>query len=451
MPAQRVGKYEIDKTIGRGSFSKVKIGIDTTTGTYVAVKVVDMHKVAAEGLEEQLKREIAVCKSLKHPNLVATMDVFQTENNVFLVMELVKGGELFDKIVSAKRFNEDTARKYFQQLIKGVSYCHKMNIAHRDLKPENLLVTDDDQLKVTDFGLSRLYEQGVKKQMFTTICGTPHYLAPEVLSGSYDGKKADVWACGIILYVMLAGAHPFDDRTVNGLFHKINNLQYIHPRYFSKDVSDLIHKILVVDPDKRATTDQIKNHPWFKIGFKDDNHEELQLRNESNSNAPLETVVAEKKNKMAVRTEKIEPKLNAFDITSKLMAGLMSPLVRTPKMSPQLMRRILKFMAEGSPDSVVDSTLKLLQEKNANVRRKDENIKAKIKIVGGVLDFNINIVPTMEFGLVMLEMVRLGGDTLAFQQLYREFRSKLSTEKDTKDTDDVKTSNYSSDDEADVL
>jgi serine/threonine protein kinase len=137
-------------------------------------------------------------------------------------MELITGGELFDKIVSVKRFDEKTARRYFQQLIDGIAYCHTNKIAHRDLKPENLLLDNHDQLKISDFGLSGIMQ--TTTVMLSTICGTPHYVAPEVLTGNYNGMIADIWSCGIILFVMISGCHPFDGDTVQELFKRIENL-----------------------------------------------------------------------------------------------------------------------------------------------------------------------------------------------------------------------------------
>ena len=172
---KRVGKYELFEKLGEGNFSKVKRAIDTETQIQYAIKIVDISSVAKEGMEKQVRNEISVLKQIKHPNVVQLKEVLKSANNIYIVMELITGGELFDKIVAARKFTEDVARRYFQQLIDGIAYCHANRIAHRDLKPENLLLDSHDNLKITDFGLSGMMKQGV---MLETICGTPHYVAP---------------------------------------------------------------------------------------------------------------------------------------------------------------------------------------------------------------------------------------------------------------------------------
>jgi len=267
---KKIGKYELGKTLGSGNFSKVKLGVDPETKEQVAVKIIEKEQLVKERMEEQLRREIAVMKQLKHSNIVQLKEVMQTANHIYLVLELVTGGELFDKIVQAKRFDEPTARRYFHQLIMGIFYCHQQGIAHRDLKPENLLLDGNDVLKITDFGLSNLQRVGPNGAgtLLQTVCGTPNYVAPEVLAEKgYNGIFADCWSCGVVLFVMLAGYLPFDDPNMNALFNKIERGDYRMARHFSDPVKDLIGKLLTVDPSKRLTTDGIIAHPWFQIGF----------------------------------------------------------------------------------------------------------------------------------------------------------------------------------------
>jgi len=264
---RRVGKYELRETLGRGNFSKVKRGIHIDTREVVAVKIVNIQSLEKQGMEKQVKREISVLKSMKHSNIVQMKEVLKSTNHIYIVMEIVTGGELFDKIVAAKKFDEEIARKYFRQLIDGIAYCHQNNIAHRDLKPENLLLDSSDDLKISDFGLSGILSSN--NTMLSTICGTPHYVAPEVLSGKYEGKKADIWSCGIILFVMLSGCHPFDGDTVNDLFKRIENLEFKYPSYFSPSVRALLDKIIVVDPEQRAKMKDIQEDEWFREGLDD--------------------------------------------------------------------------------------------------------------------------------------------------------------------------------------
>jgi len=257
---KKIGKYELGKTLGTGNFSKVKVGTDTETGETWAIKIIDKEQLAKERMEEQLKREIAVMKMLKQPNIVQLKEVMQTANHIYLVLELVTGGELFDKIVAAKRFDETTARKYFHQLVSGVHYCHSQGIAHRDLKPENLLLDANDTLKISDFGLSNLQRGGADGQgtLLQTVCGTPNYVAPEVLKErGYNGITADIWSCGVVLFVMLAGYLPFDDPNMNALFNKIERGEYRMARHFTEPAKDLIAKMMTVDP--------LKRFPWMVL------------------------------------------------------------------------------------------------------------------------------------------------------------------------------------------
>jgi 5'-AMP-activated protein kinase catalytic alpha subunit len=262
---KKIGRYTLGRTLGSGNFSKVRAAfVSDHPEIAYAIKIVDKEKLIKEKLEEQFKREVVVLKCLRHPNVVMMEEVMQTSQAMYLVLELVTGGELLQEIQAAGRLSEDVARKYFQQLIMGVRYCHQLGIAHRDLKPENLLLDGQGNLKISDFGLSNVQKGG----MMQTLCGTPSYVAPEVLrEQGYNGCIADIWSCGIILYVMLAGYLPFDDPNLNSLFNKIEQGAFEMDRCFSDPASDLIRKILQNDPLKRYTLDQIIAHPWFQVGF----------------------------------------------------------------------------------------------------------------------------------------------------------------------------------------
>ncbi|EPY30101.1 serine/threonine kinase [Angomonas deanei] len=215
-------------------------------------------------MEDQMLREVAIMNTLRHPNVVLLNEVLQSSNHYYLVLELVTGGELFDKILEAKRFDESTARGYFHQLIAGLFFCHEHGFAHRDLKPENLLLDSKGVLKISDFGLSNL-QQDILLQ---TVCGTPNYVAPEVLmERGYNGLAADLWSCGVVLYVMLAGRLPFEDRNMNVLLGKIERGEYQMIRHISDPAKDLISRMLTVDPRSRISMDEVIAHPWFAQGW----------------------------------------------------------------------------------------------------------------------------------------------------------------------------------------
>lgn len=223
-------------------FFRVKYAINIETHEKVAIKILDKEKIQARNMGAQIKKEITIMKMVNHHHVVSVKDVFATTTKIFIVLEFVGGGELFDKIANEGKLSEEVARYYFRQLITGLEHCHSQNICHRDLKPENLLLDSDGNLKISDFGFSTLNigdadgNGSNRAELLHTTCGTPNYVAPEVLGrDGYDGKKADVWSIGVILYVLLAGYLPFDENTMAALFHKIRNSEYQFPDWFSED------------------------------------------------------------------------------------------------------------------------------------------------------------------------------------------------------------------------
>nr|GMD09689.1 CBL-interacting serine/threonine-protein kinase 23-like [Ipomoea batatas] len=245
----RVGRYELGRTLGEGSFAKVKFARNVETGENVAIKILDKEKVLKHKMIGQIKREIATMKLIRHPNVIRLYEVMASKTKIYIVMEFVTGGELFDKIASKGRLKEDEARKYFQQLINAVDYCHSRGVCHRDLKPENLLLDASGVLKVSDFGLSALPQQVREDGLLHTKCGTPNYVAPEVINNKgYDGVKADLWSCGVILYVFMAGYLPFEESNLMALYKKILKADFTCPPWFSTSAKKLIKKILDPNP-----------------------------------------------------------------------------------------------------------------------------------------------------------------------------------------------------------
>ncbi|XP_054821861.1 serine/threonine-protein kinase SAPK2-like [Prosopis cineraria] len=258
-------RYDIIKDIGSGNFGVAKLVREKRSGDLYAIKFIER----GTKIDEHVQREIINHRSLKHPNIIRFKEVLLTPTHLAIVMEYAAGGELFERICNAGRFSEDEARYFFQQLISGVSYCHSMEICHRDLKLENTLLDGSaaPRLKVCDFGYSK--SSVLHSQPKSTV-GTPAYIAPEVLSRrEYDGKVADVWSCGVTLYVMLVGAYPFEDHEDPKNFRKtlqrILSVHYSVPDYvrISKECKHLLSRIFVADPEKRITIPEIKMHPWF--------------------------------------------------------------------------------------------------------------------------------------------------------------------------------------------
>ncbi len=173
-------------------------------------------------MDQKIRREIKILKLFRHPHIIRLYEVIETPTDIFLVMEYVDGGELFEYIVQRGRLLETEARKFFQQIISGIEYCHRYMVVHRDLKPENLLLDSDKNIKIADFGLSNMMLDG---NFLKTSCGSPNYAAPEVITGKlYAGPEVDVWSCGVILYALLCGKLPFDEETIPSLFKKIRGM-----------------------------------------------------------------------------------------------------------------------------------------------------------------------------------------------------------------------------------
>lgn len=257
---QRIGAYQIIRTLGEGSFGKVKLAVHRVTNQQVALKIIARKKLISRDMAGRVEREIEYLQLLRHPHIIKLYTVIKTQSEIIMVLEYA-GGELFDYIVQHGKMKEDEARRFFQQIICAVEYCHRHKIVHRDLKPENLLLDENLNVKIADFGLSNIMTDG---NFLKTSCGSPNYAAPEVINGKlYAGPEVDVWSCGVILYVLLVGRLPFDDEHIPSLFAKIAKGHYAVPNYMSSGAATLIKKMLAVNPIHRATIEEIRVDPWF--------------------------------------------------------------------------------------------------------------------------------------------------------------------------------------------
>nr|XP_012568410.1 CBL-interacting serine/threonine-protein kinase 8 isoform X2 [Cicer arietinum] len=313
MVLRKVGKYEIGRTIGEGTFAKVKFAQNTETGESVAMKVLDRSTIIKHKMADQIKREISIMKLVRHPYVVRLHEVLASRTKIYIILEFITGGELFDKIVHHGRLNEAESRKYFQQLIDGVDYCHSKGVYHRDLKPENLLLDSLGNMKISDFGLSALPEQGVT--MLRTTCGTPNYVAPEVLSHKgYNGAPADVWSCGVILYVLMAGYLPFDELDLTTLYSKIDKAEFSCPAWFPVGAKSLIQRILDPNPENRITIEQIRNDEWFKKSYVPAHLLEYEDVNLDDINAAFDSAEDQSDNPQSEIEDTGPLILNAFDM-----------------------------------------------------------------------------------------------------------------------------------------
>jgi len=264
-------EYDItEQTLGKGNTAVVKLATHKATGQKVAVKIIRKDLVKAADLTK-LDSEIAVTKKIHHPNCIEFYNLFDFSNKLYIVMELATGGELFDRIIAKAHYSETEAAGCFTQLMSAIEYLHSIGIAHRDIKPENVLYhtpAEDSPIKLSDFGLAKALEGDANHAMMS-MCGTPEYLAPEVIQRKGYGMECDVWSAGVILYIMLCGEPPFDQGApMPLLFKTIVNQQYSFPNRLwsniSQDAKDVIKKMMVADVSKRLTPRGVLNHPWFK-------------------------------------------------------------------------------------------------------------------------------------------------------------------------------------------
>merc|ERR1712000_781480 len=261
-------KYEIGEVLGRGAFSVVKKVTSKRSGRTYAVKIIDKKNVGQD--MQRLRIEIDILTRVKHPNIINLKEIMEDDDTLYIITELVTGGELFDKIVELGAYTEAAAATLVLNMVSAIDYLHSMNIVHRDLKPENLLLKDDSdisEVKLADFGLSKIISDGVQKQMMQTACGTPGYVAPEVLTADGYDKEVDLWSIGVITYILLCGFPPFYNEHLPILFESIMKAEYDYPEDYWDEISDtaknFIDRLLVVEPDKRMTTKQALEHPWL--------------------------------------------------------------------------------------------------------------------------------------------------------------------------------------------
>lgn len=398
----------------------------------------------------QIKKEISIMKMVRHKYVVGMKEVLASRTKIFIVLELVTGGELFDKIVSQGRFSEDLAVFYFNQLVEGVEYCHQLGVCHRDLKPENLLLDEQGNLKISDFGLSALYvgdadgDGASRTQLLHTTCGTPNYVAPEVLADKgYDGKKADVWSCGVILYVLLAGFLPFDETTIVALFAKIQAADFTYPSWFTPEVRSLLDRVLVADPAQRITLSELRHDPWLQREATilpgapgGDSVFPLVTRAASNLSmgeaakpptedqiqAGIADAVEENVNDNG-STEKNVPKmLNAFDLVNQTGGFALDRLLQRQR-ADKTSKRIFHFSSSCTPSSrLISHVVDALRDMSCEVIASSEDplkVRATLLTPKGMIGITVEAFYLTD-SLCLLEIRRGKGDILEFHGLLSE-------------------------------
>ncbi|KAL9283868.1 putative CBL-interacting serine/threonine-protein kinase 10 CAMK-CAMKL-CHK1 family [Arabidopsis thaliana] len=430
-PSVLTDKYDVGRLLGQGTFAKVYYGRSILTNQSVAIKMIDKEKVMKVGLIEQIKREISVMRIARHPNVVELYEVMATKTRIYFVMEYCKGGELFNKVAKGK-LRDDVAWKYFYQLINAVDFCHSREVYHRDIKPENLLLDDNENLKVSDFGLSALADCKRQDGLLHTTCGTPAYVAPEVINRKgYDGTKADIWSCGVVLFVLLAGYLPFHDSNLMEMYRKIGKADFKAPSWFAPEVRRLLCKMLDPNPETRITIARIRESSWFRKGLhmkqkkmekrvKEINSVEAGTAGTNENGAgPSENGAGPSENGDRVTEENHtdEPtNLNAFDLIA-LSAGFdLAGLFGDDN------KRESRFTSQKPASVIISKLEEVAQRLKLSIRKREaglfklERLKEGRK---GILSMDAEIFQvTPSFHLV--EVKKSNGDTLEYQKLVAE-------------------------------
>ncbi|XP_009598784.1 CBL-interacting serine/threonine-protein kinase 6-like [Nicotiana tomentosiformis] len=399
------GKYELGRILGQGTFAKVYHSRNVVTGGNIAMKVVGKEKVIKVGMMEQIKREISVMKMVKHPNIVELHEVMASKSKIYFAMEFVKGGELFAKVAKG-RLREDIARGYFQQLISAIDFCHSRGVYHRDLKPENLLLDEEGNLKVTDFGLSAFSDHLRQDGLLHTTCGTPAYVAPEVIGkNGYNGATADIWSCGVILYVLIAGFLPFQDENIMVMYKKIHSGAFKCPPWFSSDARKLITRMLDPNPGTRITASKIMDSSWFK------------------KSVP-KILKTKEEEEFGVGKAKTIESLNAFHIISLSEGFDLSPLFEEKK---KMEKEQLRFATTKPASSVISKLEEVAKTTKFSLKRSDSSVRLQGQEIGrkGKLGIAADIFAVTSSFLVV-EVKKASGDTLEYNQFCsKELRPAL--------------------------
>ncbi|KAJ6839305.1 CBL-interacting protein kinase 2-like [Iris pallida] len=411
-------KYEMGRLLGQGTFAKVYYGRNLKTSQCVAIKVIDKEKVLKVGLIDQIKREISVMRLVQHPHVVQLYEVMASKTKIYFGLEYIKGGELFNKVAKGK-LKEELARKYFQQLISAVDFCHSRGVYHRDLKPENLLLDDNEDLKVSDFGLSALAESKKQDGLLHTTCGTPAYVAPEVINRKgYDGAKSDIWSCGVILFVLMAGYLPFHDSNLMEMYRKIGKAEFKCPNWFPSDVRRLLSRILDPNPATRLSIAKIKENPWFRKGL---DNKLIKNVPEKKGVTPLDVNAvfgSSESDAVDCKQEMVKPtNMNAFDIISLSTGFDLSGLFEDTDRKKEA-----RFTSTMSATTIISKLEDIAKRLRLKVKKKDGGV---IRMEGskegrkGVLAMDAEIFEaTPSFHLV--EIKKTSGDTLEYQKMWKQ-------------------------------
>ncbi|KAK9029691.1 hypothetical protein V6N11_026797 [Hibiscus sabdariffa] len=418
---RKVGKYEVGRTVGQGTFAKVKFAQNTITRESVALKVLPKTTILKHRMVDQIKREISIMKIVRHPNIVRLHEVLASRTKIYIILEFISGGELFDKIVRCGRLPENECRLYFQQLVDAVAHCHSKGVYHRDLKPENLLLDSRGNLKVSDFGLSALPQQGVG--LLHTTCGTPNYVAPEVLSNhGYDGAAADVWSCGVVLFFMMAGHLPFYEIDLPTLYRKISAAQFSCPFWFSPGAKSLIQKILNPNPKTRIEIDGIKKDPWFRKYYVPAKPKEEEV-NLDDVRAVFDDIKDQYVSEQPVVDTDGPLMMNAFEMITLSQGLNLSALFDRQQ---DYVNRQTRFVSRKPPRVIISSVEAVAESMGLNVHTRNYKTRLERISANQVRQFAV-VLEVFEVApsLFMADVRKASGDTIEYHKFYKNFCAKL--------------------------
>ncbi|KAG8370595.1 hypothetical protein BUALT_Bualt14G0133400 [Buddleja alternifolia] len=396
-------KYELGRTLGEGNFGKVKYATNLETGQPFAIKI--LHK-----------------STILHLNL--TDQVLASKTKIHMVLEYVNGGELFERIASKGKLPEAQGRKLFQQLIDGVTYCHNKGVFHRDLKLENVLIDAQGNIKITDFGLSALPQHFRDDGLLHTTCGSPNYVAPEVLSNrGYDGATSDIWSCGVILYVILTGYLPFDDRNLAVLYQKIFKGDSQIPKWLSSGAKNLIRRILDPNPRTRITMVEIRENDWFKQGYTPlDPTEEEEEEKDACSDDEVSSVYGTPSD--AEQYPESPTLINAFQLIGMSSFLDLSGFFEKEDAS----ERKIRFTSNHSPKVLLERIENTVGQMGFNVQKRNGKLKVMQERTSHKASGSLSVtaeVFEISPSLYVVELRKAYGDLIVYRQLCNKLSNEL--------------------------